>query len=105
MSEANPMNIGDLGEREFLESIRNYVNILKDAKLGFDDSARAVAEGNKKNKRQQGTEKRKEHADNCSGKGVRFFHADPGQNHSSAIQKCRNNSKGRGHRFFPLCSM
>ena len=39
MSEANPMNIGDLGEREFLESIRNYVNILKDAKLGFDDDA------------------------------------------------------------------
>ncbi len=33
------MNLGDMGERSFLASIRNYVDIIIGAKLGFDDDA------------------------------------------------------------------
>ncbi len=39
MGEAYLMTMGDMGERGFLDSIRNYVNIIKNAKLGFDDDA------------------------------------------------------------------
>ncbi|MBN2228070.1 MAG: thiamine-phosphate kinase [Candidatus Thorarchaeota archaeon] len=33
------MNLGDLGERGFLARISNYVNLIKGARLGFDDDA------------------------------------------------------------------
>jgi thiamine-monophosphate kinase len=33
------MKLGDMGERGFLTSIRDYVKLIKEAKLGFDDDA------------------------------------------------------------------
>ena len=39
MSEANVMKLGDIGERDFLVGISNYVNFVKSARLDFDDDA------------------------------------------------------------------